>query len=65
MSAVAKEALRYVTIGLAFGLIWATMQFTKGQIRDFSALVGPVCTFGGAGFLMWCLRRAFVHFRNR
>lgn len=65
MSPKFREAFRFVTIGLAFGLIWAVMQYTNGQIRDFTALLGPMIVFGGAGLLMWLLRRAVVHFRNR
>lgn len=65
MSPRLKEALRFVTIGLAFGLVWAVMQYANGQIRDFTALAGPMIVFGGAGLLMWVLRRAVVHFRNR
>lgn len=65
MSPKLKEAARFVAIGLAFGLIWAVMQYTNGQIRDIAALVGPMIVFGGAGLLMWGLRRAVVYFRNK
>lgn len=65
MSPTAKEILRYVTIGLAFGLIWAVMQYGNGQIRDVTLLIGPVAVFGAAGLLMWALRRALRHFRGR
>ena len=59
-----REALRYVIIGLAFGLIWATIQYANGQIRDVAALAGPVLVFGVAGLLMWGLRRLFVRIRG-
>ena len=65
MSPGLKEPLRFIIIGLAFGLIWAVMQYTNGQIRDITALIGPLIVFGGAGLLMWTLRRAVVYFRNR
>lgn len=65
MSPTLREALRYMTIGLAFGLIWATMQYINGQMRDIAALAGPIVVCGAAGLLMWALRRAFVRFRNR
>lgn len=65
MSPKLKEAARFVTIGLAFGLIWAVMQYTNGQIQDVAALLGPMIVFGGAGLLMWALRRAVVYFRNK
>jgi hypothetical protein len=64
MSPRLKEAMRFVTIGLAFGLVWATMQYINGHIRDFAALAGPVIAFGGAGLLMWGLRRLVVYLRR-
>ena len=63
-SLLIREAFRYVTIGLAFGLVWATVQYTNGNITDFKTLAGPVIVFGAAGFLMWGLRRALIRFRN-
>ena len=65
MSPGLKELIRFVIIGLAFGLIWAIMQYTNGQIRDIPAMIGPILVFGCAGTLMWALRRAVVYFRNR
>ena len=65
MSPGLKELIRFVIIGLGFGLIWAVMQYTNGQIRDIPAMIGPVSVFGCAGILMWALRRAVVYFRNR
>ena len=32
MTPLLREALRYVTIGLGFGLIWAVIQYTNGSI---------------------------------
>lgn len=64
MSPTAKEALRFVTIGLAFGLVWATMQYINGHIRDFTALAGPVVVCGGAGLLMWGLRKLVQRLRQ-
>ena len=65
MSPGLKELIRFVIIGLAFGLIWAIMQYTNGQIRDIPAMIGPILVFGCAGILMWALRQAVVYFRNR
>ncbi len=65
MSPLLREILRYVAIGLAFGLIWAAMQYANGQIRDIATLIGPVVVFGLAGLLMWGLRRAVIALRNR
>ena len=60
-----KEAFRYVVIGLAFGLIWAVIQYTNGSITDFTVLAGPVIVFGAAGLLMWGFRRAVIALKNR
>tara|TARA_R110002072_G_scaffold12070_7_gene53164 strand:+ start:1177 stop:1374 length:198 start_codon:yes stop_codon:yes gene_type:complete len=65
MSPRVREIVRFVTIGLAFGLVWATVQYVNGQIRDFAVLIGPVLVFGAAGLLMWVLRQAVIRFRNR
>ena len=59
-----REALRYVLIGLGFGLIWAIIQYTNGSITDFKVLAGPVIVFGAAGLLMWGLRRAVIKMRG-
>lgn len=65
MSPRLREVTRFVTIGLAFGLVWATVQYVNGQIRDFAILIGPVLVFGFAGLLMWGLRQVVIRFRNR
>ena len=65
MTPLFREFLRYVMIGLAFGLIWAAIQYTNGSITDFKLLAGPVVVFGVAGILMWGLRRALITLRNR
>ena len=65
MSSSLRNALRYIAIGLVFGLIWASMQYANGQIRDPVALAGPVIALGAAGLLMWLLRCLVVRLRNR
>jgi hypothetical protein len=65
MSPGLKEPLRFIIIGLAFGLIWAVMQYTNGQIRDIPAMIGPVLVFGCAGLLMWGLRKLVQRLRGR
>jgi hypothetical protein len=65
MTPLIREALRYVTIGQGFGLIWAVIQYTNGSITDLKVLAGPVIVFGAAGLLMWGLRRALIALRNR
>jgi hypothetical protein len=65
MSPGLKEPIRFIIIGLAFGLVWATMQYINGQIRDITALIGPMVVFGGAGLLMWGLRKLVQRLRGR
>lgn len=60
-----REALRYVAIGLGFGLIWAVIQYTNGQITNFKTLGGLAITFGAAGLMMWGIRRAVIAIRAR
>ena len=60
-----QEAIRFVTIGLAFGLVWATVQYVNGQIRDLGILIGPVLAFGSIGLVMWGLRQVVIYFKNR
>lgn len=65
MNPIFREMLRYVMIGLGFGVIWAAIQFSNGQVRDPVALVGPLVMFVIFGFLMWLLRRLVVWIRSR
>lgn len=65
MSPRLREIIRFVTIGLAFGLVWATVQYVNDQIRNFTVLIGPVLVFGVVGLLMWILRQAVVYIKNR
>lgn len=65
MNPIFREMLRYVMIGLGFGVIWAAIQFSNGQVRDPVALIGPLVMFVIFGFLMWLLRRLVVWIRSR
>ena len=38
MTSLLREGLRYLTIGICFGLIWALIQYTNGSITGFNAL---------------------------
>lgn len=65
MSPQLREIIRFVAIGLAFGLVWASVQMINGQIRDVSVLIGPVLAFGAAGLVMWGFRQVVIYLRNR
>lgn len=64
MAPVAREILRFALIGVAFGLVWAAMQYINGQVRDISGLLGPIAAFGLAGVVMWGVRRIVRAFRG-
>ena len=64
MTSLLREGLRYLTIGLCFGLIWAVIQYTNGSITGLNALIGPVIIFGAAGLLLWGLRRVISLLRR-
>lgn len=57
MAPVAREILRFALTGVAFGLVWAAMQYINGHVRDLPALLGPVAAFGLGGVVMWGVRR--------
>ena len=65
MNPLLREAIRYVLIGLGFGLIWAIIQYTKGSITDLNVLAGPVIVFGVMGLGLWGIRRAVIALRDR
>lgn len=65
MSPAGSEILRFVAIGLLFGVVWAGMQYIKGDVTDPVALAVPVIFFGFAGIVMWGLRRLVLTLRGR
>ena len=65
MTSLLREGLRYLTIGLCFGLIWAVIQYTNGSITGLNALIGPVIIFGASGLLLWGLRRVISLLRRQ
>ena len=65
MSPNLRELYRFVVIGLAFGLVWAAMQYIKGDIRDPVALAVPVIVFGAFCIVTWGLRRVVLLLRGR
>ena len=65
MKPIFREMLRYVMVGFGFGVIWASIQYANGQVRDPVAMIGPLVMFVIFGFLMWVLRRFVVWIRSR
>lgn len=56
--------MKYVLVGLAFGLMWAAIQYSRGTVRDPVALIGPVLLFGLFGVLLWGLRTLLLRLRR-
>ncbi len=65
MSPAIRLLARFVGIGIAFGLIWAAMQYANGNVRDFGTLAGTVALFAVVGVLLWAMRLAVEFFRRR
>lgn len=57
--------MRYIVIGLAFGLAWAMMQYTTGAITEPVKLAGPVLLCGAFGALLWGARAAVLRLARR
>ena len=57
--------MRYIAVGLAFGLVWATMQVVRGETSEPAALAAAVviCTLFGA--VLWGLRTLVLRLRRR
>ena len=57
--------MRYILVGLAFGLAWAGMQYARGEITDPVALAGPVILFAVFGAILWGIRVIVLLLRGR
>lgn len=56
--------MKYVVVGLAFGLSWAGIQYFNGAITEPAALAGPVLLFGIFGAVLWGVRALIVRLRK-
>lgn len=57
--------MKYVLVGIAFGVAWAAIQYSRGTITDIVALLGPVLLFGLFGAVLWGLRVLIVKWQGR
>jgi hypothetical protein len=57
--------MRYIVVGLAFGVVWAIMQWSRGEVTEPVALAVPVLLSGAFGALLWGLRALVLRFRGR
>lgn len=65
MSPVLRLLVRFVGIGIAFGLVFAAMQYANGNVRDLGTLGGSVLLFAAVGVILWAMRLAVEYFRRR
>lgn len=57
--------MRYVLVGLAFGLVWAAIQYARDTVTEPAALIGPVVLFVLFGAVLWGIRVLILHFRKK
>ena len=57
--------LRYIAVGLAFGLAWAAMQVIRGETVGPVGLVVAVIICGLFGALLWGIRSLLLRLRQR
>ena len=57
--------MKYVLVGLAFGLAWAAIQYVRGTVTEPAALLGPVLLFGIFGAVLWGVRVLLVRWKGK
>jgi len=56
--------LRYIAVGLAFGLVWAVMQVVRGDTTELAMLVVAVLVCGLFGAMLWGIRSLVLRLRR-
>lgn len=56
--------MKFILTGLALGVAWALMQYTRGTITEPAALAGPVVLFGLFGAVLWGVRVLLERYRG-
>ena len=59
------SGLRYIAVGLAFGLAWAAMQVVRGEASEPFGLVVAVLICGLFGAVLWGIRSLVLRLRHR
>ena len=57
--------MRYIAVGLAFGLVWAGMTFVRDDTTEPVVLAGAVTMCGLFGAVLWGVRTLLVRWRQR
>lgn len=55
--------MKYILVGLTFGVAWAAMQYARGTQPPEAAMLIILC--GAFGALLWGARVLFLRFRGR
>jgi hypothetical protein len=56
--------MRYVLVGLAFGLAWAAMQLFRDQPIEPAAMIVAVAACGLFGAVLWGIRALTLRWRR-
>ncbi len=57
--------MRYIAVGLAFGLAWAAMQVVRGDTSEPIVLAAAVVICGLFGAVLWGIRSLVLRWRQR
>ena len=57
--------MRYIVVGLAFGLAWAAMQAVRGETSEPAVLAVAVVICGLFGAVLWGIRSMVLRWRQR
>ena len=57
--------MRYIAVGLAFGLAWVAMQVVRGDGSEPAVLAGAVIVCGLFGAVLWGIRSLVLRWCQR
>ncbi len=57
--------MRYIVVGLAFGMVWAILQWSRDEIVEPVTLLVSVLLCGAFGAFLWGVRTLVIHLRGR
>ena len=57
--------MRYIAVGLAFGLVWAVMQVVRDDTTEPAMLIVAVIVCGLFGAVLWGIRSLALRLRRR
>lgn len=57
--------MKYIAVGLIFGIAWAAIQYSQGEFTKFAELGGPVLLCGAFGAVLWLARVIYLKLAGR